>query len=100
MISNNLSSTNDSFIYEIERFVDISVKLNSENEVITEIDLKKDVLKNKMFLNVILDKLSSYEDSKLRLEAILRDCKTLLGLIDKELGIEGGLATDPKSRWN
>ena len=53
-----------------------------------------------MFLNVILDKLSSYDDSRLRLEAILRDCKTLLELIDKELGIEGGLATDPKSRWN
>lgn len=99
-ISDNLSSTNDSYIYEIEKFVDISVKLNSENEVITEIDLKKDVLKNKMFLNVILDKLSSYEDSKWRLEAILRDCKKLLGLIDKELGIVGGLATDPKSRWN
>jgi hypothetical protein len=100
MILGNMNSTIPSYIYDIEPFVDMSVILNDKNQVETVINIHPDYFENKEFLTTILDRSASYDDSKWRLVYLVKSCEKVLQLIDKELGINGGLETDPKNTWN
>ena len=100
MIFGNMNSTNTSYIYDIEPFVEILVKLNDDNQAETVIEIHPNYFENKEFLIYILDKLSAYNDSKSRLVYLIKDCEYVLLLIDKELGIKGGLESDPKNTWD
>ena len=100
LLSHNLSSTNASFIKDIERFFDFTLKLNAENKVEFKSQLQKNYFENEEFLNTIIERSSTHEDSIFRLIYLIEDCENVLVLIDKELGISGNSELDPKNTWN
>jgi hypothetical protein len=100
LISYGLSSTFQSNPKDTEKFYEFTLKTNTHNNMEYTMGLQKNYFEKEELLFRVMDISYSYGISIMRLTDLLEDCENVLKLIDRELGIEGVLKSDPKNTWS